>query len=164
MTNLAFRIGHGYDVHRFGSKRPLILGGVGIPHDRGLVAHSDGDCVAHALADSIFGALGLPDIGSWFPDNDSKIAGIDSLQILAKAVQECHSAGYQVNNVDVTIVAESPKIGPHVSDMQKALGKTLEIEPSSIGIKATTNEGIGAIGQGEGIAVFAVCLLAVIAI
>jgi len=163
MTNPAFRIGHGYDLHRFGSKRPLILGGVDIPHDRGLEAHSDGDCVTHALADSIFGALGLPDIGSWFPDHDPKIKGIDSLQILAKAVQECHSAGYQVNNVDVTIVAELPKIGPYATSMKKALAKTLKIEPSCIGIKATTNEGIGAIGQGEGIAVFAICLLTTIA-
>jgi len=159
MTDPSFRIGHGYDIHRFGPRRPLILGGVEIPHDRGLEAHSDGDCLSHAIADSILGALGLPDIGHFFPNDDPQYKGLHSLKILEKALEQCSSSGYRLGNVDATIVAETPKIGPHLQSMKAVLGETLEIAPSRIGIKATTNEGIGGIGQGEGIAAFAVCLL-----
>ena len=159
MTDPSFRIGHGYDIHRFGPQRPLILGGVEIPHDRGLEAHSDGDCLSHAIADSILGALGLPDIGHFFPNDDPAYKGLHSLKILEKALEQCASSGYTLGNVDVTIVAEAPKIGPHLQSMKAVLGETLEIAPSRIGIKATTNEEIGSIGRGEGIAAFAVCLL-----
>ena len=159
MTSPPFRVGHGYDVHRFGAKRPLILGGVTIPHERGLEAHSDGDCLIHALSDAIFGALGLPDIGVFFPVVDPDLAGMDSREILSKAVEQCHSAGYTVGNVDATIVAEAPKIAPHVESMKVVLAKVLGIPSAQIGIKATTNERIGSIGRSEGIAAFAVCLL-----
>ncbi len=159
MTASSFRIGHGYDIHRFGPKRPLILGGVEIPHDRGLEAHSDGDCLIHAMSDAMLGALGLPDIGTLFPDDDPELAGMDSREILSEVVEQCRSKGYAVGNVDTTIVAETPKIAPHVQSMKAALGNILGIPPTRIGIKATTNENIGGIGRGEGIAAFAVCVL-----
>jgi len=159
MKDLPFRIGHGYDIHRFGPKRPLILGGVEISHNRGLEAHSDGDCLSHAIADAIFGALGLADIGHFFPNEDPACKGLDSMKILEKALQECNSNGYSLVNIDATIVTESPKIGPHIQSMKAVLSKALEISPSLIGIKATTNEGIGGIGNGDGIAAFAVCLI-----
>ena len=159
MTALPFRIGFGYDVHQFGSKRPLILGGVHIPHDRGLQAHSDGDCLCHAIADAMLGACGLQDVGAFFPDDDPELKGINSLEILGDVLKECRSAGFAIGNLDTTIVAEMPKIGPHAQAMKAVLGETLGIAPSVIGIKATTNEGMGSIGRGEGIAAFAVCLL-----
>ncbi|MBG28683.1 MAG: 2-C-methyl-D-erythritol 2,4-cyclodiphosphate synthase [Opitutae bacterium] len=159
MKDLPFRIGHGYDIHRFGPKRPLILGGVEIPHNRGLEAHSDGDCLSHAIADAIFGALGLADIGHFFPNEDPSCKGLDSMKILEKALQECNSNGYSLGNIDATIVTESPKIGPHIQSMKAVLSKALDISPSLLGIKATTNEGIGGIGNGDGIAAFAVCLV-----
>jgi len=159
VTTPPFRIGQGYDVHRFGPKRPLILGGVEIPHDRGLEAHSDGDCLTHAISDAMFGAIGLPDIGTLFPNDDPALRGMDSREILSEAVGQCRSAGYALANVDTTIVAETPKIAPHVQSMKATLGEVLGIAPSRIGIKATTNEKIDGIGRGEGIAAFAVCLL-----
>ena len=159
MTALPIRIGHGYDIHRFGSKRPLILGGVEIPHDRGLEAHSDGDCLTHAISDALLGALGLEDIGVFFPNDDPALEGINSLKILRKVIEKCDAAGYVAGNVDSTIVAEEPQITPHVHLMKETLAKELRVSPSSIGIKATTNEQIGDLGRSEGIAAFAVCLL-----
>jgi len=160
VTASPYLIGQGYDIHRFGSKRPLILGGVEIPYHKGLLAHSDGDCVAHAAADAILGALGLPDIGNFFPDDDPDIEGIDSREILRSVVQKAQAKGYAIANLDTTILAEAPKISPHVEAMKKAMADAMGVSPERIGIKATTHEGIGSIGREEGIAALAVCLLA----
>lgn len=157
--NLPFRIGQGYDVHRFAKGRKLVLGGVEIPHERGLEGHSDADCLAHALADALLGALGLPDIGFYFPPDDPSLEGIDSMEILRKAKDECKAKGYIVGNVDATIIAETPKMSPHVPAMKKRLAETLGVAADQVGVKATTNEGIGSMGQSEGIATHAVCLL-----
>lgn len=159
MSNLPFRIGHGYDLHRLTSGRKLILGGVEIPHNLGLLGHSDADCVTHSLADAIFGALGLPDIGHYFPDNKPENKDLNSMLILDKALEECSAAGFSVGNADLTILAQKPKMSPHLDAMKSSLAKSLDIMPSEIGIKATSNEELGPIGRGEGIACFAVCLL-----
>ena len=156
---IPFRIGQGYDVHRFATGRKLVLGGVEIIHDRGLDGHSDADCLTHALADSLFGALGLPDIGRQFPPDDPELKDMDSMIILQKAIEECRKRGYRVGNVDATIIAEEPKIAPYVDAMKQRLAEVLEITADEIGLKATTNETIGGIGKGEGIAAHAVCLL-----
>ncbi len=154
-----FRIGHGYDIHRYAANRPMILGGVQIPCDFGLHGHSDADCLSHALADAILGALALPDIGHYFPNHDPAIAGIDSQKILARAVAEAKERGYSVGNVDLTVVAQMPKIAPHVEAIRHKLAATLQVAPNCVGIKATTNEKLGAIGRQEGLAAFAVVLL-----
>jgi len=159
MTNPKMRIGHGYDLHRLVEGRKLILGGIDIPHSMGLFGHSDADCVAHALADSIFGALALPDIGQYFPDTDAANKDLDSKLILIKAHKECSLAGYRISNIDITIVAQKPKIGPHIRAMKENLGTTLGIAENCIGIKATTNEELGPVGREEAIACFAVSLL-----
>ena len=154
-----YRIGLGYDIHRFAVGRKLVLGGVTIPHERGLDGHSDADCLTHALADALLGALGLPDIGHFFPNDDPAIAGINSQEILKKAVAEAQQCGYQVVNVDIALIAEEPKIYPHIAAMKAILAANLQVEPECVGIKATTNEKIGDIGRGAGIAAQAVCLL-----
>jgi len=159
MNKIPFRIGHGYDFHRLTTGRKLILGGVEIPHEKGLLGHSDADCLTHALADAIFGALGLPDIGHYFPDDAPENKNLDSIRILDKAIEECLSAGYLVGNADLTVLAESPKIAPYMDAIKDSLAKPLMILSTEIGLKATTNEGTGVIGRGEGIASFAVCLL-----
>ncbi|MGF1485358.1 MAG: 2-C-methyl-D-erythritol 2,4-cyclodiphosphate synthase [Opitutales bacterium] len=156
---LPFRIGTGYDVHRFAAGRPLVLGGVRIEHARGLDGHSDADVLTHALADALLGALGLPDIGHYFPNNDPKIAGINSQEILAKALSEAECRGYTLANADIALIAEEPKIGPHLPAMKAALARTLKTEPSRLGIKATTHEKLGAFGRAEGMAAHAVVLL-----
>ena len=154
-----FRIGHGYDLHQLADGRKLILGGVEIPHERGLLGHSDADCLIHALADAMFGALGLPDVGHYFPDDSPENKDMDSVRILVKAIEESKSAGYLVGNVDLTILAQRPKMAPHIELIKNSLAQVLEVGPSQIGIKATTNEKLGPIGREEGIATFAVCLL-----
>ena len=159
MTKPKIRIGHGYDLHRLVESRQLILGGINIPHHMGLLGHSDADCVTHAIADSIFGALALPDIGHYFPDTDPANKNLDSKLILAKAHQECIHEGYRISNIDTTIVAQKPKIGPYIHEMKKSLSATLGIDDTSIGIKATTNEALGPVGREEAIACFAVSLL-----
>ena len=153
------RIGHGYDSHRFSEGRPLILGGVQIPHERGLAGHSDADAVAHAVTDALLGAAGLGDIGRHFPPTDDAWKDADSLQLLARVVRLLEGRNYQVVNVDVTVVCEAPKIGPHAAAMQARLAGVLGIAPDHISIKGKTNEGMGAIGRGEGIAAFAVALI-----
>ena len=153
------RIGHGYDAHRFAAGRPLILGGVTIPHERGLLGHSDADVLTHALADSILGALALPDIGFYFPPSDPNCEGIDSQEILKKAVAEADRLGYKVANVDCSIIAETPKILPHVAAMKKVLAKSLGVSENDVGVKATTNEKMGWEGEKQGIGVHAVSLL-----
>ena len=157
--NHPFRIGQGYDVHRFAEGRKLILGGIEIPHALGLEGHSDADCLTHALADAILGALALPDIGVHFPPSDPTLEGIDSMKILLKAKEECKARGYLIGNVDATIIAEKPTISLYVDAMKERLAQILDVETNQIGIKATTNEGIGGIGRCEGIGAHAVCLL-----
>jgi len=154
-----FRIGLGYDIHRFAPGRKLILGGVEVPSDYGLEGHSDADCLTHALADAILGALGLPDIGHFFPNTDPEIEGIDSQEILRRSVEEARARGYVVGNVDVAVIAEHPKLAAHFPKMKAVLAQSLCLEEDCIGLKATTNEGIGDLGRGLGIGAHATCLL-----
>lgn len=156
---LPFRIGLGYDIHQFATGRKLILGGVEIPHDKGLDGHSDADCLTHALADAVLGALGLPDIGHFFPNDDPRCKGMDSQDILKKSVEEAHSRGYHVGNCDIALIAEEPKIAPHLDAMKAVLAASMQIEMTEIGLKATTNEKIGDLGRAKGIAATATVLL-----
>jgi len=156
----AFRIGTGYDLHVFAAGRPLILGGVRIPYDRGLRGHSDADAVCHAVTDAILGAANLGDIGRLFPDTDPRYKDADSLVLLADAAARVAAAGWQVVNVDVVVIAERPKIGPHAAAMQASLATTLGVDPAAIAIKGKTNEGVDATGRGEALAVHAVALIA----
>ncbi len=148
--------GIGYDVHRFIEGRPLVLGGVEIPHSHGLDGHSDADVLAHAIADAILGAAGEPDIGHHFPNTDESIRGISSLDILTRVLAIVRAKGATLINVDATLIAEEPKISPHLQAMKSALGDTLSLPLDRIGIKATTNETMGFIGRAEGIAAMAV--------
>jgi len=149
-------VGIGYDVHRFARDRPLILGGIHIEHLMGLEGHSDADVLSHAIADALLGAAGEPDIGHLFPNTDESIRGISSLEILASIRKRLTASYVDIQNIDATLIAEQPKIGPHVPEMKKALGKVLGLPENRIGIKATTNESMGFIGRGEGIAAMAV--------
>lgn len=153
------RIGHGYDVHSFIEDRPLILGGVDIPYEKGLAAHSDGDAVVHALCDALLGAAALGDIGSHFPDTEKEFENIDSRILLRKVVKLLHENAYSIANADVTIIAQAPKMAPHISLMRSYLAQDMGVDVSEINIKATTSEGMGYIGRKEGIAVHAVVLL-----
>jgi 2-C-methyl-D-erythritol 4-phosphate cytidylyltransferase/2-C-methyl-D-erythritol 2,4-cyclodiphosphate synthase len=159
-TPPAFRIGTGYDLHVFVERRPLLLGGVRIPYDRGLKGHSDADAVCHAITDAILGAANLGDIGRLFPDTDPRYKDADSLRLLADAAGRVRDAGWQVVNVDVVVIAERPKIGPHVPAMQRSLAATLGVDAEAIAIKGKTNEGVDATGRGEALAVHAVALIA----
>jgi len=154
-----FRIGLGYDIHRLVAGRRLVLGGVTIPSEVGLDGHSDADVLTHALADAILGALGLPDIGHFFPNTDPRYKGLDSQEILRRAVAEAHSRGYRVGNVDIAVLAERPRLAPHFPAMKDRLAVTLGVTTGDIGLKATTNESCDAIGAGEAIAAHAVALL-----
>ncbi len=149
-------IGFGYDVHRFAHGRPLVLGGVDIPHERGLDGHSDADVLSHAIADAVLGSLGLPDIGHWFPPGDPACKDISSLRILEKAAGLIREQGHELVNIDSTLVAEAPKILPHREAMQRNIAAALGLPPERVGIKATTNETMGFVGRGEGIAAMAV--------
>ena len=153
------RIGHGYDIHRTQTGRKMILGGVEIQCGFGLEGHSDADCLSHAIADAILGSMGLPDIGHYFPNDDAGIEGIDSQKIIIQAVKEAAKLGYRVNNVDASLIAERPKIGPYLGAIKKRLSDSLGIDPSCIGIKATTNEEADDIGKGLAIAAHAVVLM-----
>ncbi len=150
------RSGIGYDVHRFIDGRPLILGGVNIPHNQGLEGHSDADVLCHAIADAVLGAVGAPDIGFYFPPSDDSIEGISSLEILNKVREVAESRSAWIHNVDSTVVAECPKIMPHVERMKQKIAGALGIDMTQVGIKATTNEMMGFIGRKEGIAAMAV--------
>lgn len=154
------RIGCGYDIHPLVSGRPLVLGGVTVPHDRGLAGHSDADALTHALCDALLGALGRGDIGSHFPDTDPAYAGADSLTLLRRVVDHMRADGYQVENVDTVIIAQSPKLAPHIPAMRDNLARALNCPPGRVNVKATTHEKLGTLGRGEGIAAQAVCLLA----
>ena len=153
------RIGNGYDSHRFAAGRKLILGGVEIPSERGLDGHSDADAVAHAVTDALLGAAGLGDIGRHFPPSDPQWKDADSMQLLARVVRLLEGQNYQPVNVDVTVVAEAPRIGPHADAMRERLGAALGIAPDRVSVKGKTNEGMGWVGRGEGIAVYAVALV-----
>jgi 2-C-methyl-D-erythritol 2,4-cyclodiphosphate synthase len=154
------RVGVGYDSHRFGPGGPMVLGGVRIPVDLTLLGHSDGDAIAHALTDAVLGAAGAGDIGEMFSDRDPANAGRDSIEMLRLAVRRVHDRGWRVANVDVTVIAETPKIGPHREAMRAALAAALGIAPDAVGVKGKTNEGMGWIGRGEGLACIAVASLA----
>jgi 2-C-methyl-D-erythritol 2,4-cyclodiphosphate synthase len=156
------RIGHGYDVHRFSeenNQQGVTLGGVHIAFEKSLVAHSDGDVLIHALCDALLGALALGDIGKHFPDTDAQYKNANSRELLRQVVTLVHNKNYVVGNVDVTVVAEAPKLAPHITAMQHNLAKDLHVSDDQVGIKATTSEGIGFIGRKEGIAAYAVALL-----
>jgi 2-C-methyl-D-erythritol 2,4-cyclodiphosphate synthase len=148
--------GIGYDVHRFSESRPLVLGGVGIPHSHGLEGHSDADVLCHAIADAVLGAMGLPDIGHYFPPGDPACENIVSLRILERCRALAEEQGFTIVNVDSTLIAEAPKVLPHRDAMRANIGTALGIDPNRVGIKATTNEAMGFIGRKEGIAALAV--------
>ena len=153
------RIGFGYDSHLFEAGKPLVLGGVAIPGCDGLKAHSDGDVVMHALIDALFGAAAMGDIGSHFPDSDERWKGADSAGLLSRAVSEISSAGFRVGNVDITVICERPRIGPHVAAIRARLAALLGVAVSQVSVKGKTNEGMDAVGAGLGVAVHAVALL-----
>ncbi|MDI6791432.1 MAG: 2-C-methyl-D-erythritol 2,4-cyclodiphosphate synthase [bacterium] len=150
------RAGIGYDVHRLAAGRDLILGGVKIPHSKGLLGHSDADCLTHAICDALLGSIGAGDIGQHFPDNDERFKGISSLKLLEVVVEMVEAKGYQINNIDATIVAEKPKLAPYISQMRERLANILKTAVEQVNIKATTTEGLGFIGHGEAVAAYAV--------
>ncbi len=153
------RIGNGYDIHQLVAGRSLILGGVKIDHELGLLGHSDADVLTHAIMDALLGALSLGDIGHYFPPTDPQWAGADSLQLLAQVSELIQSQGWQVGNIDSVVVAERPKLKGHIAAMRDRLATVLQIQPEQVGIKATTNEKLGPVGREEGIAAYAVALL-----
>lgn len=153
------RIGIGYDVHRLVPERPLILGGVVVPHTLGLLGHSDADVLCHALMDALLGAAALPDIGCLFPDTDSQYAGADSLQLLRQVAAMLRREGWQVENVDAVIMAECPKMAPHIPQMRENIAAAIGVEINRVNLKATTTEKLGFVGREEGIAAQAVALL-----
>jgi 2-C-methyl-D-erythritol 2,4-cyclodiphosphate synthase len=157
---IEFRTGIGYDVHKLVTGRKCIIGGVHIPHETGLLGHSDADVLAHAVADAVLGAMGLGDIGTWFPDTDMANKDLDSMVILQKVKSELERRNLQLINVDAVVICERPKINPHKEPMQQNMALALGVAPSRIGIKATTSEKMGFIGRGEGIAVQAVASVA----
>lgn len=156
---MKIRIGHGFDVHKFGEDRPLILCGVEVPYETGLVAHSDGDVVLHAVSDAILGAMALGDIGKHFPDTDTAYKGADSRVLLRHCYDLAKQRGFELGNVDVTIIAQAPKIAPHIEAMRRVLATDLMAELDDINVKATTTEKLGFTGRKEGIAVEAVVLM-----
>ena len=153
------RIGHGYDVHKLVEGRDLILGGVKIPHTVGLLGHSDADVLLHAVSDALLGAAGLGDIGKHFPDTDPRYKGADSLKLLQIVGEKVAEAGYRVGNIDVTMIAQRPKLRPHIETMEKNIAGALNVDVSRVNVKATTEERLGFTGTEEGMACHAVCLL-----
>ena len=153
------RIGHGYDVHRFAPERDLVLGGVTIPCELGLLGHSDADVLLHAVMDALLGAAALRDIGFHFPDTDMRYKGISSMKLLACVAEKIASAGYRVGNIDVTVIAQAPKLKPHIPQMMENIATTLGVAVGRVNVKATTEEGLGFTGNMQGIACHAVCLL-----
>lgn len=156
---MSFRIGHGYDIHRLVTGRRLILGGVRFDTEYGLEGHSDADCLTHAICDAILGAAGLPDIGHFFPNTDPAFKDIDSQQLLQRVCAEVVKLGYDIVNIDVSVIAEKPKIAVRLSEMKMVLARSAGLTAEEIGIKATTNEGVGDLGRGLAIAAHAVVLL-----
>jgi len=154
------RVGHGFDVHAFAENRKLIIGGVDIPHTLGLAGHSDADVLLHAICDALLGAAGLGDIGRHFPDTDAAFAGIDSRILLRRVAEQLKDRGWRVGNVDATIIAQAPKMAPHIARMTAHIADDLGIALDRVNVKATTTEKLGFTGRGEGIAAEAVCLIA----
>lgn len=154
-----FRIGQGFDVHAFSEGRPLILGGVEIPHALGLAGHSDADVLIHAICDALLGAAGLGDIGHHFPDSDARYQGADSRMLLAEVVGKLAEQGWQPENVDATVIAQAPRLAPYIRAMRETLAGLLRLDKSAVNIKATTSERLGFTGRGEGIAAMAVALI-----
>lgn len=158
MTDI--RVGHGFDAHAFAAGRKLIIGGVDIPHDLGLAGHSDADVLLHAICDALLGAAGLGDIGHHFPDSDAAFAGIDSRILLRRVAEQLKSRGWRVGNVDATLIAQAPKMAPHIARMTAHIADDLGVAIEHVNVKATTTEKLGFTGRGEGIAAEAVCLIA----
>ena len=154
-----FRIGHGYDVHRLVEGRKLILGGVEIEHTKGLLGHSDADVLLHAISDALLGAAAMGDIGGMFPDTDPAFKDADSLELLKAVVKRLGSAGYKVGNVDATVIAQAPKLKPHIEKMRDNIASACGVDVSFVNVKATTEEGLGFSGSGEGIAAHSVCII-----
>ena len=161
MRQGGLRVGIGYDVHRLERGLPLVLGGVSLPHDRGLRAHSDGDALAHAIGDALLGAMGMGDLGTHFPDSDPTWRGVSSLVLLERIRELLRERGARVVNVDSTLILESPRISPHVGEMRERLARALAVDAEEVSVKATTNERLGALGREEGIAAMAVALVEV---
>lgn len=156
---MKFRVGHGYDVHKLVEDRKLIIGGVEIPHYKGLLGHSDADVLAHAICDALLGAAALGDIGKHFPDNDDRYKDIDSLVLLEKVCELIRNKGYEISNVDSTILAQAPKLRPYIYEMRSKLAKAMKLDIDELSVKATTEERLGFTGREEGIAAHAVVLL-----
>ncbi|MGM0564184.1 MAG: 2-C-methyl-D-erythritol 2,4-cyclodiphosphate synthase [Pseudomonadota bacterium] len=153
------RIGHGYDVHAFGEGDHVMLGGVRIEHSRGLIAHSDGDVVLHALCDALLGAMALGDIGHFFPDDDPAFEGADSSHLLSEVVKQLRSRGAEINNADITVIAQKPKLAPHIDAMRRIIAEGMGVDPGQVSVKATTSEKLGFTGREEGIAAHASVLV-----
>jgi 2-C-methyl-D-erythritol 2,4-cyclodiphosphate synthase len=154
-----YRVGTGFDAHAFEEGVPLVLGGVEIAHPRGLAGHSDGDVLAHALTDALLGAAGLEDIGALFPSTDPELEGVDSLELLAGAWERVRAHGWRLANADVVLVGEEPRLAPHRDEMRRRLAAALDVEPELVAVRATTTDGLGFAGRGEGLAAQAVALL-----
>lgn len=153
------RIGHGYDVHKFAENRDLIIGGVNIPYEKGLLGHSDADVLLHAVCDALLGAAALGDIGKHFPDTDPKFKGIDSMLLLKKVAELLKENGYKIINIDSTVLAQRPKLAPYILKMRENISDALGVDVDFVSVKATTEEGLGFTGEGLGIAAHAVCLI-----
>lgn len=153
------RIGQGYDVHRLVAERPLILGGIEIPYEKGLLGHSDADVLLHAISDALLGAAALGDIGAHFPDSDPAYRGADSAELLRAVGALIHAAGYEIGNIDSTVVCQAPKLAPHIASMRARIAEVLALPVGAVSVKASTEEHMGFTGRGEGIAAHAVCLL-----
>ena len=154
-----FRVGHGYDVHRYTTGRKLIIGGVDIPFGKGLVGHSDADVLVHAIMDSLIGAAALGDIGVFFPDNDERFQGADSIKLLEYVCELIKKNGYEISNIDATVIAQAPKLRPYIDRMRHNIASALDVPVSAVSVKATTEEGLGFTGTGEGVAAHCVCLI-----
>ena len=159
MENLQFRIGHGFDVHKLVPDRKLVLGGIEIPYELGLLGHSDADVLAHALMDAMLGACAMGDIGHLFPDNDDEFLGADSMKLLKEVVRLTNEKGWRLGNCDVTVICQKPKLAPYINEMRENLASVIGADPDQISVKATTTEKLGFTGRGEGIAAEAVCIL-----
>jgi len=154
-----FRIGYGYDLHRLEEGRPCIIGGVELPHDKGLLGHSDADVLLHAITDALLGALALGDIGTWFPDTDPEYSGADSGELLREVCRMVGDKGWRIGNVDATVIAEQPRLNPHIETIRQSVAALLQVEVGRVSVKATTSEKLGFLGAGEGIAAHAVALV-----
>jgi len=155
----AYRIGMGYDVHPFAERRPLILGGLTIPYHQGLAGHSDADCLVHAICDALLGAISEGDLGRHFPDSDPRYKDVESLLFLQRVVEIVGRKGFRISNIDATIVAQAPQLAPYRPQMEEKIAQTVGVERGQVNVKATTTEGLGSIGRGEGIAAYAVVLV-----